>query len=185
MNLVIFHPLYINSWYGTSCECNYLTVLYRLLWNFAYVFFMVWGCACGLDVIVRLLFSLFPHCELSHFSPSIYRQWVPREHNSSYNFILIFLELCICFLHSLKMCTCFLYNPCHFFFVTFLFFLNFVIYWPLMYRQWVKCHCNFSYNFKPVFLKFCACFLSGLQKCTWLGYDFIFIFITFSTLTLS
>ena len=82
-----------------------LKVLYRLLWNFACVFFMVWGCACGLDVIVKLLFFyFFPHCELSHFSPSIYRQWLPREHNSSYNFILIFLQLCTCFLHSLKMC---------------------------------------------------------------------------------
>ena len=60
--------------------------------------------------------SLFPHYELSHFSPSIYRQGVPREHNSSYNFIQIFLELCTCSLHSLKMCTCFsLPYFCHFF----------------------------------------------------------------------
>ena len=95
-----------------------LTVLYRLLWNFACVFFMVWGCACDLDVIVRLFFSLFPHCELIHYSPAIYK-WVPREHNSSYNFILIFLELCTCFLHSLKMCMCFSYNPCHIFFSLF------------------------------------------------------------------
>ena len=84
-----------------------LTVLYRLLWDFACVFFMVWECACDLDVIFRLFFLLFPHCELSHFSPSIYRQWLPREHNSSYNFILIFLEVCTCFLHSMKMCMCF------------------------------------------------------------------------------
>ena len=41
-----------------------------------------------------------------------------------------------------------------------------------MYRQWVPCDCNFSYNFKLVFLKICTCFLPGLQKCTWLGYDF-------------
>ena len=82
----------------------------------------------NLDVIVRLFFSLFPHCELSHFSPSIYRQWVLREHNSSYNFILIFLELCTCFLHSLKTCMCFSYNPCHICLSLFLFFLNFVIY---------------------------------------------------------
>ena len=41
-----------------------LTVLYRSVWNFAYVFFMVWGCACGLDIIVRSFLSLFPHCEL-------------------------------------------------------------------------------------------------------------------------
>ena len=54
-----------------------------------------------------------------------------------------------------------------------------------MYRQWVPCHCNFSYSFKLVFLKLCTCFLLGLQKCMWVGYDFIFIFVTFSTLTLS
>ena len=148
-----------------------LTVLFRLLWNFACVFFMVWGCACDLDVIVRLFFSLFPHCELSLFSPSIYRQWVPREHNSSYNFILILLELCTCFLHSLKMCKCFSYNPCRIF-CHFFVLLNFVIYWPQMYRQWVPCDCNFSYNFKLVFLKLCTCFLPGLQKCSWFGYDF-------------
>ena len=57
-------------------------------------------------------------------------------------------------------------------FVTFLYFLNFVIFWPQMYRQWVPCDCNFSYNFKLVFLKVCTCFLPGLQKCTWFGYDF-------------
>ena len=98
---VIFHPLYVNSWYILWAP---LTVLYRLLWNFACIFFMVWGCACGLDVIVKLFFYFFPHCELSHFSPSIYRQWLPREHNSSYNFILIFLQLCTCFLLCLQKC---------------------------------------------------------------------------------
>ena len=76
-----------------------------------------------MSVFVRLFISLFPHCELSYFSPSIYGQWIPREHNSSYNFILIFLERCTCFLHSLKMCMCFSYNPCHifchFFFILF------------------------------------------------------------------
>ena len=40
-------------------------------WKVACVFFMVWGCACGLDYFLLL----FAHCELSHFSPLIYRQW--------------------------------------------------------------------------------------------------------------
>ena len=35
---------------------------------------MVCGCACGLDKSVRLFLSLFPLCELSHFSTSMYRQ---------------------------------------------------------------------------------------------------------------
>ena len=64
------------------------------------------GMSMWLDVIVRLFFSLFPHCELSHISPSIYRQWVPREHNSSYNFILIFLELCTCVFSIVWRCAC-------------------------------------------------------------------------------
>ena len=127
-------------------------------------------------LLLDYLFYIFPHCKLSHFSPSIYTQWVPSEHNSSYNFILIFLELCTCFLHSLKMCMCFSYNPCYIF-VAFLFFLNFVIFWPQMYRQWVPC--EFSYNFKPVFLKLCTCFLLGLQKCMWFGYDFQIYFCHF------
>ena len=56
-------------------------------------------------------------------------QWVPCEHNSSYNFILIFLNFCTCFRHGLEMCIWFGYNPwiifCHFFH-----FVNFVIFWP-------------------------------------------------------
>ena len=153
-----------------------LTVLYRILWNFACIFFMVWGCACDLDIIVRLFFS---HCELRHFSPSICRHWVPREHNSSYNFILIFLELCTCFLHSLKMYMCFSYNPCHIF-VTFVLFFNFVIYWPQMYRQRVPCDCNFSYNFETLHIFSWVC-----RSACGLDMIFKFIFVTFSTLTLS
>ena len=36
-----------------------LTVLYRSFWNIACVFVMVWGCACGLDIIVRYIFVTF------------------------------------------------------------------------------------------------------------------------------
>ena len=73
--------------------------------------------------------SLFPLCELSHFLTSMNKQWVPCECNSSYNFTPIFLKLCTCFLHGLKICIWFGYNPwinfCHFFH-----FVNFVISWP-------------------------------------------------------
>ena len=59
----------------------------------------------------------------------MYRQWVPCERNSSYNCIQMFLKLCTCFLHGMKMCMWFGYNPwinfCHFFH-----FVNFVIFWP-------------------------------------------------------
>ena len=56
-----------------------LTVLHWLLWNFACVFFMVCGCACGLDVTGRLFFTFVPYCELkSFFTLNICscRQWV-------------------------------------------------------------------------------------------------------------
>ena len=36
-----------------------LTVLYQLFSNFACVFLMVGGCACGLDKIVGLIFVTF------------------------------------------------------------------------------------------------------------------------------
>ena len=102
VTLVIFHPDYIDRGYLLLAQL--LLVLYQLFSNFACVFLMVWGCACGLDIIVGSLFchffdivilvifhpdyidsgyllldqflSLFQHCELSHFSPWIYRQWV-------------------------------------------------------------------------------------------------------------
>ena len=73
--------------------------------------------------------SLFSLCELSHFSTSMYRQWVPCEHNSSYNFIPIFLKLGTCFLYGLKMCMWFGYKPC-FNFCDFFRFANFLIFWP-------------------------------------------------------
>ena len=67
-------------------------------------------------------------------------------------------------------------------FVT-LYFLNFVIFWPQMYRQWVPCDCNFSYNFKSTFLKLV---LSRVYRGA-RGLDMIlkFVFVTFPTLTLS
>ena len=71
---------------------QFCTDYYEIL--LVFFFFKVWGCACDLDVIFIYLFffffffyffffSLFLHCELSHFSPSIYRQWVPLEHKAS------------------------------------------------------------------------------------------------------
>ena len=71
-----FSPYVYRQWVPLV-SATPLTVLYRSFWNFAYIFFMEWECACGLGMIVRTFLSLFPHCELSHFSPSVYRQWVP------------------------------------------------------------------------------------------------------------
>ena len=118
--------------------------------------------------------SLFPFVNLSHFSASMYRQWVPCEHNSSYNFIPIFLKLCTCLLHGLKICMWFGCNPC----------INFLSLFPLwelchflisdamkVLLQWVPCERNSSYNFIPIFLKLCTCFPHGLELCMWCGYN--------------
>ena len=59
----------------------------------------------------------------------VYRQWVPCERNSSYNFMQIFLKLCTCFRHGLEMCMWFGYNP-WINFCPFFHFANFVISWP-------------------------------------------------------
>ena len=99
-------------------------------------------------------------------------QWIPCERNSSYNFMPIFLKLCTCFPHGVEICMWFGYNPwinfCHFFH-----FVNFVIFWPqiLWKGRDVPCERNSSYNFIPIFLKLCTCFLHGLKMCMWYGYN--------------
>ena len=60
-----------------SCECNssysFVPIVLKLLMCFLYTMrACIWlGYNC------YIIFVTFPHCELSHFSPSIYRQWVP------------------------------------------------------------------------------------------------------------
>ena len=143
---------------------------------------MVWGCAYGLDIIVRLFFVTFSTVNLSHFLTSMYRQWVPCKRNSSNNFISIFLKLCTCFLHGLKMCMWFEYNPC----VDFSHFANFVIFWPRILWKCIDSECLVSatphtilyqsfWNFAHVFAMVwrCACGLDIILEL---------IFVTFSTL---
>ena len=115
----------------------------------------------------------------------VYRQWVPCERNSSYNFILIFLKLCTCFLSGLEMCMWFGYNPwinfCHFFL-----FVNFVIFltsdFMKVYRQWVPCKHNSLYNFNPFFMQLYTSFFHGLKMCMWFGFNPAVNFCHFSTL---
>ena len=68
------------------------------------------------------------------------------------------------------MCMWFGYN-CEIIFCHFFHFVNFVIFFTSMYRQWVPCERNSSYNFIPIFLKLCKCFLHGLKMCMWFGYN--------------
>ena len=74
VSILIFSPSIYRQWVPLV-SATPLAVLYWSFWNFACVVFMVWGCAHGLDIIVKSFFSLlFLHYELSHFSPSVYRQ---------------------------------------------------------------------------------------------------------------
>ena len=75
VNVVIFHPQYIDSGYLLWAQLllQFCTDCFETL---HVLFFMVCWCACSLGLIVRTFSSTFPHCELSQFSPSIYRHWV-------------------------------------------------------------------------------------------------------------
>ena len=57
VNLEFYLPQCIDSGYLVSATPH--TVLYRSFLNFAHVFSMVWRCACGLDVILALIFVTF------------------------------------------------------------------------------------------------------------------------------
>ena len=54
-----FVPLSVNIYPWCLVSATPLTVLCQSFWNFACVFIMVWRCACGLDIIVRLFFVTF------------------------------------------------------------------------------------------------------------------------------
>ena len=130
----------------------------------------------GVQVSVRLFVR--PCVRLSvrqHF------QWVSSERNYSYSYLLIFLKLCRCFLHGVRMCMWFGYN-CWIIFYHFFHFVNLVIFRPqcvdsgylvsttphtILYQSF--------WNFAHVF--------SMVWRCAY-GLDIIlaFIFVTFSTL---
>ena len=132
---------------------------------------------------------LFPLCELCHFltsnSMKVYRQWVPCERNSSYNFIPIFFKLCTCFRHGLEMCMWFGYYPwinfCHFFH-----FVNFVIFWPQI--LWKCIDSGYHVSATPnttsclSLFNFAHLFVHGLKICMWFGFNPAVNFCHFSTL---
>ena len=115
----------------------------------------------------------------------VYRQWVPCERNSSYNFIPIFLKLCTCFRHGLEMCMWFGYNRwinfCHFFH-----FVNFVIFWPQI--LWKCIDSGYHVSATPYttsclsLFNFAHLFVHGLKMCMWFGFNPAVNFCHFSTL---
>ena len=109
----------INIYPGCLVSAIPLTVLYWSFWNFACVFFMVWGCAYGLNTICKSFFTL-----------SMHTVGTSCKRNSSCRFLPIVLKLCLCFLHGMKMSMWFGYNSriifCHLFHI-----VNLVIFHPL------------------------------------------------------
>ena len=150
-----------------------LTVLYRLFWNFACVFFMVWECVCGLGIIVRTFFVTFPTLWTLSFFTSIYWQRVPLVsttpltvlYRSFWNFACVFFMVwrCACGLDII---------------VRWLFFVTFSALWTVIFHLNIKtvgtsCERNSSssYSFIRIVLKLCMCFLHGMRMCMWFGYN--------------
>ena len=84
----------------------------------------------------KLQISLFEPKKISHV-------WLPCKHNSLYNFMPIFMQLCTSFFHGLKMCMWFRFNPainfCHFSTLYILSLFHFVYF--VIFR---RCNINFT-----------------------------------------
>ena len=134
----------------------------------------------GVQVSVRL-FVRPSVCPSVCLSIRQHLPWVSCECNSSYSFLLIFLKLCRCFLHGVRMCMGFGYN-CWIIFYHFFHFVNLVIFRPqcigsgylvsttphtILYQSFW----NFAHVFSMVWR--CAYGLDIIPAC---------IFVTFSTL---
>ena len=133
MNLVIFRPQCIDSGYLVSATPH--TVLYQSFWNFAHVFFMVWRCACGLDIILALIFVTFSTLRSLSFSDL-------RFYENVVTVGTLWAQLLIQFYTDLFE-TLHMFSPwsgdqyaygldiiLELIFVTFFHFVNFVIFWP-------------------------------------------------------
>ena len=113
VNLVIFWPQWINSGYLVSATTH--TTLYQSFWNFAHVSSMVWRCACGLDIILALIFVTFSTLRtLSFPDPQILWKCIDSGYlvSATPHTILYrtFWNFAKCFPHGLEMCMWFGYN---------------------------------------------------------------------------
>ena len=117
VNFVIFWPqtLWKSGDSGYLVSATPHTILYQSLWNFAHVFAMVWRCACGLDIILELIFVTFSTLWTLSFLTSdsmkvyrqcmkVYRQWLPCKRNSLYNFMPVFMQLFTSFFSMVWRC---------------------------------------------------------------------------------
>ena len=86
-----------------------LIQFYTDLYETAHVFAMVWRCACGLDIILELIFvtfsTLWTLSFLTSDSMKVYRQGLPCKRNSLYNFMTLYATLHI-FFSMVWRCAC-------------------------------------------------------------------------------
>ena len=163
MNLVIFRPQCIDSGYLVSATPH--TILYQSFLNFAHVFSMVWRCACGLDIILALIFVTFSTANFVIFLPKILWKCCDSGYfvsatpyttlyRSFWNFAHVFAMVWRC-AYGLDIIL-------ELIFVTFstLWTLSFILTSDSMkvYRHRVPCKRNSLYNFMPVFMQLCTSF---------------------------
>ena len=170
VNLVIFHPQYVGNGYLLWAQLllQFCTDQFETLHMFSSWYE-------GVHVVwVKFLehfLSLFPHCELSHFSPSIYRQWVPLMsatpltvlYRSIWNFAYVFFMV--------WGCACGLGIIVRSFFVTFFTLWTWSFFTLYTKTVGTSCECSSSYSFVPIIMKLCMCFFHGMRMCMWFGYN--------------
>ena len=140
---------------------------------------MVWRCVCGLDIIVRLFLLLFPHCELSHFTP----QYI----NSGYLlWAQLLLQFCTDRFETLHMFSSWyedvhvvwvwlLENFSYFFYIVNLVFFHsqYIGNGYLLWAQLLLQFCTNCYETLHMF------FFHGMKMCMWFGYNWWIIFCYF------
>ena len=146
-----------------------LTVLYRSFWNFACVFIIVWGYACGLDIIVRLFFVTFSTL-WTYAVVFFWPQWIDSGYlvsatphtilcRSFWNFAHVFSMVWRC-AYGLDIILALIFVP----YST----LRTLSFPDLRFYEsvfTVPCERKSSYNFIPIFLKLCTCFRHSLEMC--------------------
>ena len=188
-NLVIFWPQILwkccDSGYRVSATPH--TILYWSFWNFAHVFPMVWRCACGLNIILELIFVTFSTLRTLSFSDlrfyesvetvgTLWAQQLIQFYTDLYETLYMFLPWS-------GDCMWFGYNP----------WINFCHFFPpcelchfqtsdsmKVYRQWLPCKTQLLIQFHAYLYATLHIFFSTVWRCA-CGLDLILqlIFVTF------
>ena len=143
-------------------------VFHRSFWNCAYLFYIVWRCACGLGVIpLFFLSSFFSVFRLSFFFPG------PISIRIDILCVQLLLSVSTDHLETMHICSTWsedvhvvLGLSCHYLFSLF---FQLIFFFSCYTMMSVACRQNSSFNFIPNLLKLCTCFCHGLKirMCFW------------------